>query len=350
MVDTDGRLAELLELTDQARKHALTGAYEPIARATRDAADEFEPAIRLFLSSGRVDAAMAMITGLHTFWQDNGLVDLGQELAELALETAAGVPGVDRSLRARTMLTAGEMAFRQGNQKSARAWSESAVAEAVGAGDQVTAALAEVSLARIAFRDGDADGIESWSRQALERAGSDAVVQRAAFHMLAWAAHTAGDRRQALEWFERSLEVRRAMGDPFGIAVELANLGDIALETGDLGRAAGYIEDALSTAVRLENLYLLTSLIGSAGTLAGEAGMAEEAVTLLAAADAAYASTSLVPDPGTREMMDAAAAKARAALGPDGAELAEAVGRAMTLSAAASRAVALCRELRTSNG
>ena len=46
--------------------------------------------------------------------------------------------------------------------------------------------------------------------------------------------------------------------------------------------------------------------------------LSEEAATLLAAADAAYASTSLVPDPGTREMMDAAAEKARAALAAPG--------------------------------
>ncbi len=40
------RLAELLELADQAGKHALTGAYEPIARAARAASDDFEPAVR----------------------------------------------------------------------------------------------------------------------------------------------------------------------------------------------------------------------------------------------------------------------------------------------------------------
>jgi hypothetical protein len=129
-----------------------------------------------------------------------------------------------------------------------------------------------VSLARVAFRDGDAVRIESYSRRALDRAGRDRKVQRAAFHMLAWAAHTAGDRPLAIDWFERSLAVRRAMRDSFGIAVELANLGDMAMETGELKRAAGYLEEALTTAVRLENLYLLNSLIGSAGTLAGETG------------------------------------------------------------------------------
>lgn len=342
----DARLAELLDLADQAGKHALTGAYEPIARAVRNTADELEPAVRRLLSSGRTADAMAMTTGLQTYWQDSGRAGLGQALAEAALDAAENDPTIERSLRARTMLTAGELAFRQGDQEAAAAWSESAVAEATAADDPVTAALAEVSLARIAFREGDAGRIASYSRQALDRAGPDPRVQRAAFHMLAWAAHTAGDRALAIDWFERSLAVRRVMNDPFGIAVELSNLGDMAMEAGDLAQAATYIEDALRTAVRLENLYLLTSLIGSCGALAGEAGHAEEAATLLAAADAAYASTSLVPDPGTREMMDAAAENARAALAAEDAETAEGIGRAMTVSDAATRAIDLCHRLK----
>lgn len=238
MVGTDARLPALLELADQAGRHALTGAYEPIARAARDAADEFEPAVRRLLSSGRTADAMAMTTGLHTFWQDSGRAGLGQSLAEAALEAAENDPTIERSLRARTMLTAGEMAFRQGNQRAAASWSGSAIVEAAAADDPVTAALAEVSLARVAFREGDASRIESYSRQALDRAGSDPRVQRAAFHMLAWAAHTAGDRPLAIDWFERSLAVRRTMGDPFGVAVELSNLGDMAMEAGDLAQAA----------------------------------------------------------------------------------------------------------------
>ena len=80
--------------------------------------------------------------------------------------------------------------------------------------------------------------------------------------------------------------------------------------------------------------------------MAGAAGHAEEAATLLAAADAAYASTSLVPDPGTREMMDAAAEKARAVLAAEHAETAEAIGGAMTWSDAATRAIDLCHRLK----
>jgi tetratricopeptide (TPR) repeat protein len=288
---------------------------------------------------GRIGDAMALITGLHFHWTDSGRAAEGQTLAEEALAHAA--EGVRPELRARTMLTASEMAFRQGDQAAATTWATAAI-ETGAEHDPVTAALAEVNLARVAFRDGDAERIESLSRAALDRAGQDRRIQRAAYHMLAWAAHTAGDRGRAIEWFERSLVIRQAMRDPFGVAVELANLGEMAMEAGDLARAADWIHEALTTATRLENLYLLTSLIGSAGALAGAAGSHADAMTLLAAADAAYDSTSLVPDPSTREMLDTASAKAREQLDPEAAEAAIRSGRALTIADAASRAMLAC--------
>lgn len=339
------RIGRLLELARRATTTALTGDYEPVGVALREVDDELEPAIRQLLEAGRVAEAMTVITGLHFYWVDSGRADDGQTLAEAALRTATADTGkVDAALRGRTMLTASETAFRQGDQAAAMTWASAAV-EAAAADDPVTAALAEVSLARIAFRDGDAERIASLSRAALGRAGEDRKVQRAAYHMLAWAAYTAGDRGGALDWFQRSLAVRQAMGDPFGVAVELGNLGDMAMEAGDLPRAGASIREAIATAVRLENLYLLTSLIGSAGALAGAAGDPEEALTLLAAAEAAYASTSLVPDPSTRDMLDVATAKARDALSADRADSAVAIGSALTIGDAASRATAACEQV-----
>lgn len=52
MTATETRLAELLDLAEQARRHALTGAYEPIAERARAVAEEFEPAARQLLASG----------------------------------------------------------------------------------------------------------------------------------------------------------------------------------------------------------------------------------------------------------------------------------------------------------
>lgn len=342
---SDARLDELLRLAERATATALTGDYEPIAAQLRAADADLDPAIRQLMASHRLAEAMALTVGCHFHWIDSGRANDGGELAELALQAAERDGAeIDDALRARTMLTASETAFRQGQQAAATMWATGAI-EAARRDDPVTAALAEVSLARVAFRDGDADRIESLSRAALDRAGDDQKVQRAAYHMLAWAAYTAGSREGAIEWFERSLAVREAMNDAFGSAVELANLGDMAMESGDLRLAASSLRQALATAIRLQNLYLLNSLIGSAGALAVAAGHAEEALILLAAADAAYASTSLVPDPSTREMMDAATAEARKASTAGTADAATAAGRALSIADASARAIAACERL-----
>lgn len=339
----DSRLAELLELAERATATALTGEYEPIGAALREADDELEPAIRQLLDTRRTADAMTLISGLQFHWVDSGRAADGQRLAEASLEADDDLD-IDPILRGRTMLTASEAAFRQGNQQAATAWAIKAI-EQTATRDPIVAALAEVSLARVAFRDGDAPQIEALSRSALGRAGLDQRVQRAAYHMLAWAAYTAGDRMRALDWFEKSLAVRQAMADPFGVAVELSNLGDMAIEAGDLPRAASSISEALATAIRLENVYLLTSLIGSAAALAGAAGEPEEALILLAAGEAAYASTSLVPDPSTREVLDATEAKARHQLEPSKADAAKERGRQLRLDAAIRRAIDACARL-----
>lgn len=339
----EGRLAELLELAERATATALTGEYAAFGAALREADGELEPAIRQLLAAGRTADAMTMISGLQFHWVDVGRAADGQRLAEAALGAPDVAGSIDPSLRGRTMLTASETAFRQGNQVAATTWANAAI-ESTERHDPSVAALAEVSLARVAFRDGDAERIDRLSRAALERAGSDPRVQRAAYHMLAWAAYTTGDRDLALHWFDRSLAVRQAMADPFGVAVELGNLGDLAIEAGNLSRAAASIGEALATALRLENLYLLTSLIGSAAALAGAAEDHGEALTLLAAARAAYASTSLVPDPSTREVLDATEAKARESMTPSQADAATKVGRALSIHAAVGRAMAICEQ------
>jgi len=85
-------------------------------------------------------------------------------------------------------------------------------------------ALAHTNLARIALRDGDAGAIERHAQAGIEASGEDLYARSRAVHMLAWAAHTAGDLARARALFVDSLELRRRLGDRLGQAVELSNL------------------------------------------------------------------------------------------------------------------------------
>lgn len=341
---TNAGLAELIAAAEHAYATRLTGEYAAAVVQLRAAADDWEPTIRRLLRDGRVDDAMRVVIGLGDFWLEGGRVAEGYELAVSALR-AAGEDEVDSALRARTMLTAGELTFRTGDRDGASAWSERAARAAGAAGDHRTAGLAEVNLARVAFHDGDAERIAGHARRALEEAPDDRLVQRGAWHMLGWAAYTAGDRGEAIRWFEQSMEARAELGDEAGVAVELANLGDMATEAGELARAAGYLRRSTLIARKRGDIYLLLAQVASIGVLAAAAERWTDTVLLLAAAETAYATTSLVPDPTTRQVIDAAARKAGAQLGEEQVLAAQAAGRQLTLDQAIERALELCIEL-----
>jgi tetratricopeptide (TPR) repeat protein len=308
----------VLELARRAGDTVLTGRYAPVGAEIAAHAVEVEPAIRGYLDAGSVEPALEIVGSLWFFWEETGRIDEGRRLAALALDAAmAPEASLEHALVGRAMLTAAELAFRQGDQAEAERWNRQAIESATAGGDARTAASAEVGMARIAFRDGNADGIEMWARRGLSRAPDDPMARRGAYHMLAWAAHSRGDRRGAIDWFGRSLEVRRAMEDPFGVAVELANLGDMATEDGDLAAAARYLFESLTISSEINNLYLLPADIGSIGALAIHAGRVEMGCELIGAARAIYRAVHLEPDPSTDAALDDAVTLAEGEIGPD---------------------------------
>jgi tetratricopeptide (TPR) repeat protein len=323
---------ELLALARRAASTVLTKGYAAIRDQLASRADRIEPSIQATIAAGELNEALEVVGALWFHWEDTGRVEEGRRLAALALDRAGDGGGdIDATQWARAMLTAAELAFRQGDQPEAERWNLRAIATASTAGDPATAAAAEVGMARVAFRRGQADAIESWSRKALDRAPNDLPAQRGAFHMLAWAAYARGDRQGAIDWFERSLGIRRLMGDPFGVAVELGNLGDMAAEAEDFVAAARYLGESLSISAELGNMYLLPGLIGSVGALGIRAGLAERGASLVAAARAIYQTIKLEPDPSTASMLEEAEALATAAILPDLLQSARTRGQGLSL-------------------
>ena len=122
--------------------------------------------------------------------------------------------------------------------------------------------------------------------------------RRGALHMLAWAAHTAGDLPEARRRFESSLDFRRTLHDRLAVAVELSNLGDLSATEGDLPSGAEQLAEALTIGHELGSRYLAVNLLPSFAGLAASAGDDEAGVRLLGAADATARSSGLVADPG----------------------------------------------------
>lgn len=244
-------------------------------------------------------AALRLCAALSPFWQDAGRVDEGRRLTEQAIAAAPGEPS---ATLAAALLAASELAFRQGDQDGARDLANRAIEIGTATGHPRAAGLAHVNLARVAYRNGDAAEIGRFSRAALDAAPDDGLVRRGALHMLAWAAHTAGDIDLARTRFEESLAFRAELGDRFGVAVEASNLADLDVEAGDVAAGAQRLADALDVARELGSQYLVLNLLPSIATAALARGHGEAAGRLIGATDAMSTATGLVPDPGVLEL------------------------------------------------
>jgi tetratricopeptide (TPR) repeat protein len=297
--------------------------------------DDLALAAAALLDAGDDEAALRLVGSLSRGAQSVGRVAEARALVESVLRRATGA--VPEGVRARALLTRGELAFRQGDQAPAGEATAAALDAALAARDASLAARAHMNLARIAFRDGDAERIAEHAERMLELDGEDASTKAGAVHMLGWAAHTRGDLTGALARFEENVENYRVAGNEAGAAAELANIGDLALEAGDDERAASSLREALTLAAKSDSRYLLPSLLASVAVLAGTRGRYADCLELAAAADAQYGAAGLVPDPGGGVGAGLRAA-AVAAVGGDEADLLAARGAAMPLDHAVALA------------
>lgn len=302
---------------------------------------ELEEVAAVLLESGEPGAALRLVGSLSGFCQDRGLVDLGRELAEWTLQMV-GDHGTDQE-RSGAWLTLGELAFRQGDQVVALEATTLALRAAERANDVSLQFGARFNLARIAFRDGDADEIRRHAEQMLQAAGDDLRRRYGAVHMLAWAEHTAGDVDHAVELFEQNVEIAREAGHRLGMASELINLGALAVEAGELGRAGDYLAQGLDIAEDLDSHYLLPGVLAEAGRLAVLAGRPEPGLRLIAAGEHHYDLAGLTPDPGDDAFLEQRDGAVQA-LGPDRSEAIVSAGRQLVTS----DAIALAREQLTS--
>lgn len=284
---------ELLELAEEAAD-ARGADRDPAAARLRARAGDVVAAVAWHLATDP-EAALRMTAVLSAFWQEVGLVDDGRRLTDEALERAPA--GVTKS-SVESLLAAAELAFRQGDQATAEARSRQAIEAALQIGDRAAAAVGQTDLARIAYRAGDADRMEEHAGRALELAGDDVRARRGALHMLAWAAHTAGDRALARRRFEASLAFRREFGDRQQVAVEIANLADMALEDGATAEAAAGLAEVLVLARELGSQYLILNTLPSVAVLAALIGDHASSAMLIGATEALSRSSGLLPDPG----------------------------------------------------
>jgi tetratricopeptide (TPR) repeat protein len=290
------RAREVLDLARTVEAHVVHDDADAWVDRLKQRVPDIQPAIDSLLESNNPDDALDLAGALSVFWQDIGRVDEGRRITEGLLTLLHEHPRT-RAL-ARAHLVLGELAFRQGDQGVATAATSTAGVLAGKLRDEWIIGRAELNLARVAFRDGDAPRIFEHAQRVLEIAGDSSRLRSGGVHMLAWAEYTAGNLRAAVKHFEENVALYRESGDRIGEASELANLGDLAVESGDLDAAAGYLSQAFAVGGVPANRYLAPSLIRSVGVLAVLQGRHDLGLDLIAASERHYEDFGLVADPG----------------------------------------------------
>lgn len=244
--------------------------------------------------------ALHFVGSLSVYWQESGQVDEGRRITDETIATHRDDEVAGSVALARALLVSGELAFRQGDQAAATEATTEAIRLAESAGDTFVAGRAEANLARIAFRDGDAPRIFEHAEAVLARAEAigSARLKRAAVHMLGWAEYTAGNVEAAIGRFRENADLYRDAGDHVSSAMELANIADLALESGRAEDARSSLAAAFDTPGATDSDYLLPSFIRSAAVYAALRGNRDDAAVLCAGSNALYESAGLTPDPG----------------------------------------------------
>ena len=194
------------------------------------------------------------------------------------------------------MVEEGFHAFRQGRDADAQELFECAR----GSGDPQLEAQALGGLARVALRAGDTQRTRDLALQALGLA-EDEAGQWSPRHLLAAAARADGDYERAEELYGETLALARRLELRLHEAVELLNLGYVALHRGDKKLAIDRFHQSLEIGAELNDDYLLPYCLLGAASSALLRGDREEAVRLLAATTSAFDRAGAAIDPGSAE-------------------------------------------------
>jgi len=336
VVDAEARLAELERLVPTPGR-AL--AHDVISEIGREAA-AYEAALDRFAAEGETEKALRVGVRLAWYWLANGRFAEGQKRLLALIDAEGDAPAL---LRAQALERAGTFAFEQGATDQAEALFEQSLALAREARDDMAEATALGSLARCALMQGNLEAARERARacEQIHLARNDEPALDFPRHVLAYADYVAGDDERARTGFEQTLAAARRLGNRRAAARELTNLCSVETRAGNLDRAQELGEEALRTALEIDNPHLLTYCVINLAGVASARGDHKRAAGLFGVGDAMMAEFGMALNPGTAIEYKRHTESTRTALGDE--EYARAVQAGGELDRDAAVAEALSR-------
>ncbi len=214
--------------------------------------DNLRAALEWSLSSNDSQAALRLAGALYWFWllRDywiEGRAWLEQALARDAALSDGEASRAHKSVRAKALNAAMDMAAEQGDQKSWRAYFDESLALYRELGDTRGIANAEMSLGRMAWHQGDLAAARARLENALTlfRQAGDAWGIADSIHTMGHVASDMGEYAVARARLEESLAHFRQLGDTLRVSVLLSDLGLVAYLQRDYAAAERHFQESL---------------------------------------------------------------------------------------------------------
>lgn len=318
-------------------------AVDALALTAREEGN-LEAALEAAFALGEPELAGRMCWALWLDWWLRGHLLTGRRFAERALRAE-----LTACTRVRALLTFSAMAFAQGDLSASEpTWSE-ALRLARDVGDVAGQAHATAGEGLNALATGDHDGAERGFRAGIELSAGgmddDGWLWTLCHVWLGTVALLRGHPREAVVLVDTGLVAARERGDRLVIYIALFTAAQAAIALGDASGARAQLQEGVRLSQETGDLANLAYVLDALAVVESSTGRARSVAQLLGAAEALRETVGTTvygyyqPDPALR---DAAAAAARALLGPDGFD--DAVDEGRRLDAEGAAALALVAE------
>jgi tetratricopeptide (TPR) repeat protein len=316
-------------------------AVDALAITAREEGN-FEAALEATLALGEGELTGRLCWALWLDWWLRGHLLTGRRFAERALRTE-----LTPHTRIRALLTLSAMTFAQGDlEASTPGWTE-VRALALTLGDLAGQAHGAAGEGLIALAIGDHDTAERAFRDAIALSSGgiddDEWLWTLCHVWLGTIALLRGFPQEALVLVDTGRADARERGDRLAIYIALFTAAQAAIALGDLDRARTQLEEGVRLSQETGDLANLAYVLDALAVVESSAGRGRRVALLLGAAQALRETVGsnvygyYQPDETLR---DAAAASARALLGPDGFDDAVDEGRRLGPEQAAALALA----------